>query len=215
MSFEANQIREEVAPAQSIADVMENVWKFAKESLAVAQQKQADQANRHRAPVDIEVGDLVWLNMKNIKTERSSKKLDSKSEGPFKVIQQINPVAFKLELPATMKTHPVFHASLLSKAAQDPLPGQLPPPAQPIIVDNEEEWVVKQIIDIKKKQGGAIKARAEWENWAETDLTWYPIKNFDNAPRKLQDYFDAHPEKKQLRPTWLDQALIEDDEMEN
>ena len=32
--------------------------------------------------------------------------------GPFRVVQQINPVAFKL--PAGLKIHPVFHTSLLN-----------------------------------------------------------------------------------------------------
>ncbi|MCI43880.1 hypothetical protein A2U01_0065119, partial [Trifolium medium] len=33
--------------------------------------------------------------------------------GPFKIVQQIGEVAFKLQLPDTSRVHPVFHVSQL------------------------------------------------------------------------------------------------------
>ena len=62
-----------------------------------------------------DVGDMVWLATRHIRTTRTSKKLDYKHTGPFKVRQVINDNAYKLDLPATMWIHNVFHVSLLDR----------------------------------------------------------------------------------------------------
>jgi hypothetical protein len=47
------------------------------------------------------VGDLVWLNRRNINTTRPSRKFDSKCLGPFKIVKIVgdSKVAFELKLP--------------------------------------------------------------------------------------------------------------------
>src|SRR5947207_13347129 len=50
---------------------------WAEAAMAVAQQAQEQHDNRHRQPaVQFRVGDIVWINMKNINTDRPSKMLD-------------------------------------------------------------------------------------------------------------------------------------------
>jgi hypothetical protein len=47
---------------------------------------------RQEAP-PFKVGDLVLLDMRNIKKRRPAKKFDHKREGPFKIIKVISPTA--------------------------------------------------------------------------------------------------------------------------
>jgi len=47
---------------------------------------------------NIEVGDLVILNAKNIRTKRPSKKLSPKMYGSFKGLQKTGSRAYKLEI---------------------------------------------------------------------------------------------------------------------
>ena len=47
---------------------------------------------RHGAR-NFQPGDLVWLNSKNIKSLRPSKKLDYKNAGPFKILQAVGKYA--------------------------------------------------------------------------------------------------------------------------
>ena len=215
MSFDARVFnkqgktaRERVAftKARSIAKHMQEIWTWAKSYMAAAQEAQTEAANKHRRPVEIKLGDKVWLNMKNVKTERPNKKLDSKWEGPFEVVKEVGKAAFKLNLPETMKIHSVFHASLLSKASEDPLPGQ--EFSQPDAVNAKEgegdEYEVEEIMDVKNAQGNILKAQAKWLGWPK-DLTWYPITNFKNVPELLQDFYEQNPQKP--KPKWLAQRL--------
>jgi len=76
------------------------------------------------------VGDLVWLSIKYIKTQRPSKKLDYKWIGPFKVLQK-HGISCKLDLPIIIRIYDVFYPSLLSIDPNTPMEGQefteLPP----------------------------------------------------------------------------------------
>ena len=56
--------------------------------------------------------------------------------GPFKVPERIGQVAYKLELPFTMRVHSVFHVSLLKRYHTDGRWVALPPP---VIIDDEAE----------------------------------------------------------------------------
>ena len=135
--------------AKDITEDMEKVWDFVRNSMTKAQERQRTAADRHRNEVTYEEGDMVWLSTKNIQTERSSKKLDHKMIGPYRVEELIGS-ACRLKLPASMKIHDVFHTSLLRKTADDPLPGQVNEPSPPVIVDNKEEWEVDDILDARE-----------------------------------------------------------------
>jgi hypothetical protein len=65
-------------------------------------------------PEQYQVGDAVWLEVKNLKFPHQSSKLTPKHYGPFKIKASISPVAYKLQLPTAWNIHPVFHTSLLS-----------------------------------------------------------------------------------------------------
>jgi len=67
----------------------------------------------HKPPPDYQVGDLVMLNGRNIKTRRPSKKLDHRNHGPFQIEKIVSPLAARLTLPRKWKIHNVFHVLLL------------------------------------------------------------------------------------------------------
>ncbi|KAG0157796.1 hypothetical protein PDIDSM_1829 [Penicillium digitatum] len=94
-----------------------------------------------------ELTEHVRAEILNIRTLRPQKKLDWKNLGPFKVLEAISAHAYKLELPASMKIHPVFNVSLLQPAATNPVNGQVAEPAPPVEVEGLEEWEVEDILD--------------------------------------------------------------------
>jgi hypothetical protein len=90
---------------------------------------------------------LVYLLRRNIKTIRSSDKLDYKKFGPFKIKRNIKDINYELHLSLTMRIHPVFHISLLEPADPNTPAG----PAPEIYPDLQEEvYTVKKILKIRK-----------------------------------------------------------------
>lgn len=70
---------------------------------------------------EFEVGQFVWLSRKNITTRRASNKLDSKTIGPFEIIEKIGTHSVRLKLfPPWTKLHPVFNTNLLSPFHERP-----------------------------------------------------------------------------------------------
>jgi hypothetical protein len=112
-----------------------------KTEMARAQLIHEEQADKHRQEgVELKPGDRVWMDARNISTQRPSKKLSWKHLGRYKISEVISPWAYRLNLPKDLHIHPVQPISCLSKVSEDPLPGQLRPAPPPVIVDGEEEY---------------------------------------------------------------------------
>jgi hypothetical protein len=80
-------------------------------SLAEAQERMARVANLSRRDGSHAVDDKVWLSTKNLPLKLGTRKLAAIWAGPFRVIDKIGNLAYRLELPPDWKIHNVFHVS--------------------------------------------------------------------------------------------------------
>ena len=97
-----------------------------------------------------QINNKVWLFRRNIKTTQLYDKLDYQRLGPLHIQQQINPVAYRLKLPVTMKVHLIFHVSFLEPYKESTLNERTQPPPPFIQVDNHEEYKVDEVLDSRQ-----------------------------------------------------------------
>ena len=163
--------------------------------MAYAQGVQAEQADKDRKPAPLyQIGDEVWLLRRHIQTTRPSSKLDFKRFGRFKIIQKISSHAYKLDLPASMKCHTIFHVSLLEPTASNPLKGQKQPAPPPVIVDNNVEFEAEEILDFKRVYK-TLKYLVKWVGYDQT--TWETAEFLMNSPELVHYFHKKWPKKPQ------------------
>ncbi len=122
-------------------------WKFIKKKLASTQKSQKRQANNIKADSsNYKVDDLVWLFIKNIKTNKSFKKLNRKMIDFYKVLKILKK-ACQLNLFSSMKIHNNFYISLLRTTFIDSLTNQIQFSSSSIIVNEKEKYEVNDILN--------------------------------------------------------------------
>nr|GFB51461.1 retrotransposable element Tf2 [Tanacetum cinerariifolium] len=90
-----------------------------KERLKVARDRQKSYVDKRRKPLEFSVGDKVLLKVsprKGVLRFGKRSKLSPRYVGPFKIVERISPVAYRLRLPKELiGVHDTFHMSNLKK----------------------------------------------------------------------------------------------------
>jgi hypothetical protein len=149
------------------------------------------QHNKHIKPSQqYQPGDRVYLDASKIKTTRTSKKLDAKFHGPFKIISAVRKSAYKLELPTGWGIHDVFHESKLKPAHELQFPKQKEtrPRPPPEIIDGNEEHEVEEVQGVRNKQGKK-QFLVKWKGLPQEESSWEPEENLKNACSAIRDFF--------------------------
>ncbi|QRW09789.1 Transposon Tf2-12 polyprotein [Ceratobasidium sp. AG-Ba] len=160
---------------------------------------------KHREPEEIKVGDKVWLDARNIKTERPVAKLSAKKIGPYKVVKKEGTHAFKLELPHTLKVHPTFHTSLISLKKDNPFGRDPPQPPAVVTPEGEEEYEVEKILDSRQHRN-RVQYLVKWKGYGPETNTWEPLEHLNNALTAIYKFHKENP--RSIRHPDLEEGVV-------
>ncbi|GKB52968.1 putative reverse transcriptase domain-containing protein [Tanacetum coccineum] len=149
-----------------------------KQRMQAARDRQKSYADLKRKPMEFQVGDKVMLKVspwKGVVRFGKRGKLNPRYVGPFKVIERVGEVAYKLELPEELsRVHNTFHVSNLKKCHADeplavPLDG-LNLDDKLHFVEEPVEIVGREVKRLKRSRIPLVKVR--WNSKRGPEFTW-------------------------------------------
>lgn len=130
------------------------------------------------------------------------KKLFQQYVGPFRVIQKIGKLAYKLNVPSHWRIHSVFTIAQLEPAPDpnsDSYKRSRPNHPDTIYVDGDTEAYKSYEIDrllnrkvIRKGRNSITQYLVRWKGYEPEYDQWYFAKKLDNAQKLIAEYEEAH-----------------------
>jgi hypothetical protein len=139
----------------------------------------------------------VWLEARNLKIA-GNQKLMPKWYGPYQIIKKINPIAYWLWLPPTMKIHDIFHIDLLSPYKATEAYGEAYTCPPPIIEEEEEQYEIDAILNVRRHgKKKTLQYLVHWKGYPHANNSWVNHKDL-NAPDLLKEFYHNSPTNKSL-----------------
>jgi len=169
---------------------MKKIQEEAKVALEKAQEEIKKFADKKREKgEEYRVEDLVLLSIKDLKWQmkrRRSEKLTEHFVGPYKIKGIISSNAIELDLPKSIKIHPVVNVSRV-RLYTSQVKGQKKIPLKPVIIEGEEKFEVEKILN-KRVVRGKEKFLVRWKGYmAEADM-WESRENLENAKELVEEF---------------------------
>jgi len=141
MGFEGRK-KGKYAGAEKFIKKMMKIQEEAKAALGKTQANMKKYADKKRSDIEkYKVGDLVMLSTKDLKYQmvrRRTEKLTERFVGPYRIKKIVSSNAIELELPSTVKIHPVVNISRIRRYVGQ-VEGQKKEQPLPVIIEGEEE----------------------------------------------------------------------------
>ncbi|GJW21218.1 putative reverse transcriptase domain-containing protein [Tanacetum coccineum] len=149
-----------------------------KDRLKATRIRQKIYVDKRRKPLEFIVGDYVLLKVspwKGVVHFRKKGKLAPRFVGPFKIVEKVSPVAYRLDLPEELNgVHDTFHVSNLKKCLAVPT---LQMPLDEIQVDAKLNFV-EELVEILEREFKKLKrsriaiVKVRWNSKRGPEFTW-------------------------------------------
>jgi len=149
------------------------------------------------------VGDLVLLSTKDLKYQmvgRRTEKLIERFVGLYKVKSIVSTNAIELELPSTVKIHPVVNVSRVQRYTSQ-VEGRKKEMPQPVVIKGKEEWEVEKIMN-KRQVQGKDKYLVRWKGCTAEEDTWESRENLKNASDLVEEFKKEYGREEEEETRW-------------
>ncbi|KAJ0457620.1 putative nucleotidyltransferase, Ribonuclease H [Helianthus annuus] len=149
-----------------------------RERIKAARDRQKSYADQRRKPLEFEVGDKVLLKVspwKGVARFGKRGKLNPRYIGPFRILERVGTVAYKLELPEELNgVHDTFHVSNLKKS---PTQEDVIIPADEVHIDDALRFTEQpvEVTDwkVNRTRRSSVKlVKVRWNSKHGPEYTW-------------------------------------------
>jgi hypothetical protein len=109
---------------------------------------------------------------------------------PFRIVEKISPVAYRIDLPPSTRIHDVVSIIHLKRYRGT---GDSVRPI-PVEVDGQEEFEVEQIEGQRTNTRGAIEYLVKWKGYGEHERTWEPLDHLQHADQAVAEWHASRPD---------------------
>ena len=126
--------------------------------------------------------------------------------GPFRVLERIGRLAYRLNIPEDWKIYDIFTIAQLEPCldpSEDPFKWPRPAKPGPILADRDDtppEWELDRILDkrvVPRGRGVSTEYLLRWQGWGSEWDRWINVKNM-NADELIAEY-EQHAAQKPVR----------------
>ena len=149
MGFEGRK-KGKYEKAKKFIEKMKEIQEEAKAVLGKVQEEMKKYIDRKRREVDdYKVENLVMLSTKDLKYQmvgRRTEKLTERFVGPYKIKKIVSSNVVELELPSTVRIHPVVNVSRI-RCYVGQVEEQRKDQLVPVMIEGKKEWKVERILN--------------------------------------------------------------------
>ena len=172
---------------------------IARAYLEKASERMKKWTDQHRRPLKFQPGDMVLLKVskEQLRFRRSHDiRLIRKFTGPFPIISKIGRASYKIDPPAWMKVHPVFHVSNLrpyhpdteDPARNQPKRAEIPESTRTKNKNPRqiEEILADRIVTANRKRRREFLVK--WKGLAEEETSWEKVEDLGDCEKAIEDF---------------------------
>jgi hypothetical protein len=149
--------------------------------------------NLYKQEVPFKVGDHILLKGKDLRICAANTKLAAKNYGLYKIIKQLGPATFKLQMPAKNKTHPVFHTSKFLRYHCNTIGNCAPTNPPAIKIEGHNEFEVEKVSD-SRVYYRKFQYLVKWLGYDHLHNSWEPVSNVSNSKELIHKFHKDHPD---------------------
>jgi len=198
LDFEVSKKANEAPAVTNLKQKMQKLDEVLKNRVQTVNQQYAEQYDAKREQKSYNVRNRVWLNAHNIQTYLLNRKLGLKRFEPFQIIDKIEKQAYKLDIPAKWRIHPVFNVLLLKpfKSSSDYANQSQEDGFKSMKIleklPSKLEYKVEELMNSKRNLN-TLYYLVKWKDYDESENTWEPAGNLQHLATNIRAFHKANP----------------------